>query len=138
MGTIRETVLYYTPKKNRHTNKLKAVLIQMGIRIRNVTPDQFGQKVGYLAGMEGYGDASIQEGDIDIPQEILVMKGFSERRMDELLLRLRKRGIPRISLKAVVTDTNADWSFYQLYREISEEHRQMHSASSSDPVHSEI
>ena len=58
--------------------------------------------------------------------------------MDELLLRLRKSGIPRISLKAVVTDTNADWSFYQLYREISEEHRQMHSASSSDPVHSEI
>ena len=46
------------------------------------------------------------------------MKDFSSRRMDELFLRIRKAGIPKIDLKAVITATNAGWTFYQLYEEI--------------------
>jgi hypothetical protein len=38
---------------------------------------------------------------------------------------MRKAGIPRIPLKAVVTDTNRTWTFAKLYEEISEEHRLM-------------
>ena len=40
-------------------------------------------------------------------QEMLVMHRFSERRLDELLMNLRKAGVPKIALKAIVTESNA-------------------------------
>ena len=61
------------------------------------------------------------------------MKDFSSRRMDELFLRIRKAGIPKIDLKAVITATNAGWTFYQLYEEILAEHKQMQNQNA--PLH---
>lgn len=60
-----------------------------------------------------------------ITDEVLVMHNFTGRRMDELFLNLRKAGVPRIPLKAVVTEINCQWSFYHLYEEIREEHEKM-------------
>ena len=60
-----------------------------------------------------------------IEEEILVMKNFSGRRVDELLFHLRKAGVSKIELKAVVTESNSQWTFYELYQEIKEEHDKM-------------
>ena len=56
---------------------------------------------------------------------MLVMRDFTGRRIDTLLLNLRKAKVPKINLKAIVTEQNAGWSFYRLYEEIGEEHRLM-------------
>lgn len=58
-------------------------------------------------------------------EEILVMKNFTSRRIDELILAIRKAGLQKIELKAVVTPTNAQWPFYKLYEEIREEREQV-------------
>ena len=50
---IREMVLYYAPQPMPYVSKLKGVLVRMGVRIKNISPDQTGQKVGHLAGMPG-------------------------------------------------------------------------------------
>ena len=57
---------------------------------------------------------------------VLVMDHFSGVRMDVLFSYLKKAGIPSIDLKAIVTDTNADWTFFALYQEIAKEHARMH------------
>ena len=54
MAVRKELVLYYTPEKSADDQKLKGVLVRLGIRIRNITPDQIYQKVGYLAGLPGF------------------------------------------------------------------------------------
>ena len=125
----------------------------MGIRIKNITPEQTGELVGTLAGMPGFAEGeelwkqaiaqkeskelAENEGDQNtadqssipqIPEEILVMKNFTGRRIDELLLNLRKAGVPKIALKAVVTEQNSRWTFYQLYEEIKKEHLAMTAA----------
>ena len=72
-------------------------------------------------------DSEIQE-DSRIPvitEPVLVMRDFTSRRIDALLLNLRKAKVPKINLKAIVTEQNAGWSFYHLYEEIGEEHRLM-------------
>ena len=56
---------------------------------------------------------------------MLVMKNFTSRKIDELILAIRKAGLKKIELKAVVTPTNAQWPFYKLYEEIREERRQV-------------
>lgn len=129
---VKETVLYYTPESSMHVAKLKGVLVRMGIRIKNVGADQVTETVGGLLGLPGYTKEEETSGTLDAPkelplitEEVLVMHNFSGSRLDALLLNLRKAGVPKINLKAVVTESNAGWSFYHLYEEIKEEHEKM-------------
>lgn len=129
----KEMVLYYQPAKEKAAGnaskaaKLKGVLIRMGVRIKNITPEQTGQTIGYLAGFDGFDEMEPQEGSVapEIDEEMLVMKNFTNRRIDELLVGLRRAGVPKIELKAVVTETNCGWSFYALYEELKKEREAM-------------
>lgn len=81
MAARKEMVLYYQPEKDRQSGndtkaaKLKAVLVRMGIRIKNISPEQVYQTVGYLAGFDGFEEKE-QENCPDVEEEILVMKIF--------------------------------------------------------------
>lgn len=132
MAKTTETVLYYNPGRPetmKHVAMMKSVLVRMGIRIRNIGPDQVMETVGYLAGMEGFQprdtDGSAYKSLPEIPVEMMVLKQFSNRRLDELLMNLRKAGVPKIALKAVLTEHNSAWTFYHLYEELKEEHEAM-------------
>lgn len=126
MTVAREMVLYYSPERTDKTRILKSVLVRMGIRIRNIGPEQAGQQVGYLAGIEGFAEQPGEPGeDLPvIPEEMMVLHGFSNSRLDELLRQLRRAGAS-VALKAVLTESNCAWSFYQLYEEIRAEHEMM-------------
>lgn len=143
MQKLQETVLYYHAGDPKDARTLYGMLIRLGIRIRKVEPEQVLESVGYLAGMPGYepaservsGEACVEEGRENagagtvvpiIPESVLVMRNFTSSRMDFLLYNLRKAKLPPIPMKAVVTPTNAGWSFYQLYEELKEEHARMH------------
>ena len=58
-------------------------------------------------------------------EPVMVMNGFSNARLGELLTAMKKAGMPRINLKAMLTQNNMHWTFEALYRELEEEHRQM-------------
>ena len=126
----KEMVLYYQPEREKEAGnaskaaKLKGVLIRMGIRIKNITPEQTGQTVGYLAGFD---ERETEEGTVlpELEEEMLVMKNFTNRRIDELLAGLRRAGVPKVELKAVVTETNCGWTFYALYEELKKEREAM-------------
>ena len=127
MAVTKEMALYYQPEKDKQGGndtkaaKLKSVLVRMGIRIKNISPDQTSQTVGYLAGYDGF-EEQIGEEAVPVEEEILVMMNFSNRRIDELLMSLKRAGVPKIALKAVITDTNCKWKFSDLYQELKKEH----------------
>lgn len=132
---MKETVLYYNPNKAAHASKLKSVFVRMGIKIKNISEDQLDEKVGYLVGLEGFEACENKTLDFDvIEEEMLVMKDFSDRRLNELLMQMRKAGVPRIALKAVVTEHNVNWTFRALYKEIKEEHEQMSGSAQTKNV----
>lgn len=124
-----ELVLYYgteDPGMKKHEMMMKSVLVRMGVKIRNVRPDQVGETIGYLAGMPGFEEQ--EKGEEALPvisEQMLVMKDFTGSRIDTLLYQLRRAGVPKIALKAIVTEHNCGWSFYKLYEELKEEHRMM-------------
>lgn len=130
---MKEIVLYYAPENSAHVGLIKGVLVQMGIKIKNLTPGRWSRRIGSLAGMEGFEDDPAKEHNaeaaLDLPmkikEELLVMCGLSDEKLDELLARLKKAGVPRTVLKAVVTETNARWTVYELYSHLLEERRQM-------------
>lgn len=120
-----EMVIFYHPCKVSYLVKLKGVLVQMGIRIRDLGPESAGQKVGFLAGIQGYDRVEGEEGLGEIHGEMMILKNFTSDRMNELFARMKKAGIPRIPLKAVVTEYNADWTLQELYVELKKEHEAM-------------
>ena len=52
---------------------------------------------------------------------MMVMYGFTGQRLDEFLQNMRKAGLPKIPLKAIVTPHNVNWTFRQLYEELEQE-----------------
>ena len=131
MQKIQESVLYYHNGDAKSAGKVLSVFVRLGIRIRRVEPDQVMEKVGYLAGLPGYtpvnqGEEAAENPVPKIQESVLIMRNFSGGRLDYLLYNLRKSGVPPIPLKAVLTPSNAEWTFYQLYEELKEEHARMH------------
>lgn len=126
---MKETVLYFSPKKTPQTAALKGLLIRMGIRIRNIAPEQVGALAG-AAGFEKSGAASTADPEAleKLQEEMLVLCNFSEARLDALLQGMRRSGI-RIALKAMLTESNAGWTFLQLYEELLKEHAIMTNAA---------
>lgn len=130
MPKYKEKVLYYYTREEGYAQRvrpLKQVMVQMGVRIKVVEPEQVLEQVGYLAGIDGYSPA--QESD-EVPlicQDVLVLHNFSRERMDRFLSSIRKANVPKVDLKAVVTPQNIEWTFYHLYQELMEEHKTMHS-----------
>ena len=172
MAVRKELVLYYTPEKSADDQKLKGVLVRLGIRIRNITSDQIYQKVGYLAGLPGFEeepDTESKEAELketgrkeagqkeagqkaaeqqeegfsggnvpaQIPEKVLVLHGFGERKLNEMLNQFRKAKVPPIALKAVLTEHNCGWSFYELYQELRQEHEKMSAGAEEASVKEE-
>lgn len=127
---MKEMVLYYAPENAVHVGLIKGVMVQMGIRIKNLTPGRCEKKIGYLAGLDGFADkkdiseVGQQASHISMNEELLVLCGFTEEKLDQLLERLKKAGVPRSVMKAIVTESNAHWTVYELYGHLVEERRQ--------------
>lgn len=132
MAGKKELVLYYTPEKSEADRLVKSVMIRMGIRIRNIGPEQTMEKTGVLAGLsEPQGSTEILREETAsgglpvIPEKMLVFCGFGRQKLEELLFQLRRAGAPAIPMKAVLTEQNSKWSLYELYQELLEEHAKM-------------
>ena len=54
MAVRKELVLYYTPEKSTDDQKLKGVLVRLGIRIRNVPPVLIHPTVVSLAALSRF------------------------------------------------------------------------------------
>ncbi len=119
-----ETVLLYN-LNNEKGRKIRFLLVRLGMRIRVIEKEDYGKPLGVLAGMK---DVMLENEDApveDFDEEMMVLYRFSDKRLDAFLQGMRKEGIERVDLKAVLTPTNCRWNSWQLFQEIQEEHRTM-------------
>lgn len=123
MAVSRETVLFYEPEGGAQGALLKPVLVRMGVRIKNVPFDAVGQTIGCLLGRKGF-DARENPETPALDEPVLVLDGFTDKRLEILLREMKKSGVS-VPYKAIVTETNLGWLFHQLYDELAEEHKAM-------------
>lgn len=100
--------------------KIRFLLVKLGLRAREVSPAEYGHPIGYLAGLEGF-EAAQEVPEEHFRQEMLVMAGLSSPQFSALLEGLRQIRAT-VALKAVLTETNASWSSLRLQRELAAEH----------------
>mgnify|MGYP002860096532 FL=1 len=123
MAVSRETVLFYEPEGGAQGALLKPVLVRMGVRIKNVPLEAVGQTIGCLLGRKGF-DARENPEAPALEEPVLVLDGFTDKRLEILLREMKKNGVS-VPYKAIVTETNLGWLCHQLYDELAEEHKAM-------------
>lgn len=123
MAASREKVLYFEPQPSEQTAALKTVLVRMGVRIKNVEAASAGQTVGFLLGRKGFAESDAPAEAPSAP--MLVLDGFTEKRLEILLREMKAHGVS-VPYKAIVTEHNIGWSLSALFAELVREHEVMH------------
>lgn len=111
-------LLFYEPAPTPWGGKLKQYCALQGLRLRPVEPAELGRPVGALAGDSV--PAAEAAPALPIPEPMLVLCHLTDAQLSRLLAALRKEGAGGC-LKAVLTPSNAGWSFSALYRELCRE-----------------
>lgn len=107
---------------NEKGKAIKKLCIKNGIKIKIVEKELYTKTIGSLAKIKGFEDKTIlDDSDIDITEEMMIMKGFSSNDIDMFLKGFHKDKIQKIELKAIITPSNSDWNSYQLYKELKKE-----------------
>ena len=131
-GDAMKGVLLYNLSKEK-LSKIRFLLFKLGLEGRVVSPEEFHLPVGALAGAEGLSPApeASEAPQEDFSEEMLVMCGLSSAQFSGFLNALRQNRCG-VSLKAVLTETNARWSSVELHRELRREHEALQKAKPTD------
>lgn len=133
---MKETILLYNLTDAKTRNLIKGISVQLGIRIKTIEPSQYQIPLGLLAfgSKEDQRDYLIEESEANIGFEepMLVFAGFTNRRLDQYLKLMAKNKVPRISLKAILTEHNAVWDSKALHDELVKEDAYMKSQNQAN------
>ena len=102
--------------------KLQQIFAMLRLRMRVVGPDKYHLTLLELA--EGEGEPAAEFGQ-PIPEPMLVFCGVDSALLNQVLEVIRVAKLPKIDLKAVLTETNQSWNTTQLYEELLEERKAM-------------
>ena len=138
---MRETVLLFNIKDKKRAQELQMICMSLRIRVRLIKKEEYFQTVGVsvvdlllfnangCARKCGIKEASetdrIYEGE-ELADEMMVFAGVTGSHLDQILFMMRKKGMKRIDYKAVLTDTNSQWTVPELFKELEKEHAAMH------------
>lgn len=117
-------VLLYNIKDSEKLSKLKMLLFKLGLDGRIVEAEEFSRPISALLSIETEGEAADESEYTAFEREMLVMHALSSFQFNALLDGMRRMKAT-VALKAVVTETNMNWSSLRLYRELSTEHEAM-------------
>ena len=119
--SIRPQVLLYHFALDERTEMIERYLAASGVEVRHVRSDELSEKLGWLVGLSGYEKNTVRSFGLPFSEEMLVMAGFDQDRLNAFLRFFKERNIRRVELKAVLTPSNAAWDAASLYRHMSQE-----------------
>ncbi len=100
---------------------------RLQITVRKIVPKDYGQKLGYLAGITGFSREHAPYAGGAFPAEMLVFSGMDSGQVDLFLKEYRESGTEPVGLKAVLTEHNVFWTPAQLFAELLKEAHQIES-----------
>lgn len=121
-------ILYYVQEEKKKI-QIEVIGMSMSIETKQLKPSDLNTQVGKLAGLKNVAPLDLTQ--IEKPSvifcmpEIVIFSGVPNKSLDEFMLSYKNVGVPPISLKAVTTPKNINWTLYQLIKELSSERTQM-------------
>ncbi len=122
---MKETVLLFNIPLREKRLKIGKALLPLNIAVKAVERKHYLESIGCLVGFKEMSETGeAYEGD-ELEGEMVVMAGLSGAKVDLVLAALRKAGVQKSCLKAILTDTNRFWNAPRLYEELKKEHDTM-------------
>lgn len=123
---MKETILLYNLTNAKTRNMIKFICVQMGVRIKTIEPEQYKIPIGLLAfGSKEQQQEYLSDDAEKFEDQMLVFAGFTNRRLDQFLKSMAKNKVPKIPLKAILTEHNAVWNSIALHDELVKEDEYM-------------
>lgn len=104
--------------------KIQEICKKQGICVRKILRKDYGQKMGYLAEIQGFKKENQVYKGGEFPAEMMVFSGMDSEQLDDFLKAYRESGIAPIGCKAILTVNNLFWTAEELFRELLKEHLQ--------------
>ena len=117
-------ILFYQFRGEKR-KQLKKISGELAIEVMVVSPAEYGEPVGALAGFPGMrkqGKTCVGAG---VTGEMLVFVGMDDEALDEFLDACKAEAIAPTACKAILTPHNAGWSGEKLYAELVKERQAM-------------
>lgn len=119
-----KSTIYMYNLRNETGAMIEALCAREGIACCHVSPALYGERIGYVTGIEGFTASNTNAmPEAIIEDEMLLFKNFDQEQLTTFLASYRQAGIKVIPLKAGLTPTNIHWTSVELHAELQEEHR---------------
>ena len=103
-----------------------ALCKEMGINTKTITDDDFSKTIGEIAGFSSLSVHSKSSGKpVPFTDEMMVFCALEPGTLDKFLDEYRRRDIPPVELKAVMTSYNVGWTPGRLCMELKKENLQI-------------
>lgn len=92
------------------------------IQIKEISRKDYNQKLGSLAGIQGFAKEKVIYNGPDFPLEMIVFSGIDSAQIDSFLADYKQTGAQTVPLKAIITPQNIFWTVEALFKELWKEH----------------
>lgn len=92
------------------------------IQIKKISRKDYNQKLGALAGIQGFAKEKVIYNGPDFPLEMIVFSGIDSAQIDTFLADYKQTGAQPVPLKAIITPQNIFWTVETLFKELWKEH----------------
>lgn len=120
-----ETILLYNVHDKKIQKKYQLLCLKLGLRVKSVPKEQWLEPVGALIGVKDILLTGTKYEGEGFEDPMMILKIYSNRKLEQFLDGARKEGIPKINYKAVLTEYNKEWDSLHLYEELKKEHEAM-------------
>ena len=117
-------MLFYQIKGEKR-KQLKKICGDLEIEVLVVSPAEYGEPVGALAGFPSMRKQGRGCTGAGVTGEMLVFVGMDDEALDEFMDACKAEAITPTACKAILTPHNAGWSGERLYAELVKEHQAM-------------
>ena len=122
---MRESILLINFQDKKKLREIQMMAMAVKLRMKLVDKSDYLQPVGYLAGNKEIPPVDARYEGEELEQEMMVFAGLTEDHLNQMLFLMRKSGIAPVNYKAILTDTNKNWTVQELYEELQREHEAM-------------
>lgn len=121
---MKETLLLY-----HFDDKIKSgienIAQQLGIEVQYIEDHQIHETMGYILNIDGFEKSEPLDKEIQLENEFMFFAGMTDQQLDLLLEIFKVSGVPFIPYKAMLTERNVEYTFYQLYQNVAHEYEQI-------------
>ncbi|WP_350453796.1 N-acetylmuramoyl-L-alanine amidase family protein [Slackia heliotrinireducens] len=112
--------LYNLDPDTSKGEKMHVICERLGLQVVDLTNDDLGQLVGYIAQRDGFEAATEPYEGAGYDVEYMLLANLSEASLDRLLDAMSEEGV-QVGAKGITTDRNLNWTLERLIGNIADE-----------------